>query len=311
MATVLGTLVGVVMFPSDQKYYAFWNGFRAFGSWCGVLAFVGLGMRYLGFNTRALGYARVLDRFVPYNRNRNSTRQPGEKMNQFPEARNTAQVATSRPQMRRLLPSILVNAVLPYLVYQALTGRGYSILTALTIAAVLPAVGTLAGWIRTRRLDGIGLISLIFIVIGIVTSFISGDIRFLLIKDSFLTGTFGVVCLISLLLPRPLMFYFGRQFMSGGDPELAARYDALWQYQAVRRANRLITTVWGFGLLAEALLRVLLLSVLPIPTFLLISPMMVLAVTAGLILWTLTYGRGRARQRAEQAQAEHPSDEAA
>jgi intracellular septation protein A len=114
-----------------------------------------------------------------------------------------------------VLPSIVVNGLLPFVAYQLLTGQGLDCFRALLATSVFPLVGVTWGWARTRQLDGIAVISLVFIALGLATSLISGDARFYLVKESFLTGLFGLVCLGSLLLPRPLMFYFGRQFASG------------------------------------------------------------------------------------------------
>jgi intracellular septation protein A len=167
---------------------------------------------------------------------------------------------------------------------------------ALSAAALLPVVGTLAGWIRSRRLDAIAVVSLVFIAVGMTVSLISGDPRFLLLKESLTTAAFGLVCFGSLLLPRPLLFYFGRQFSSMGDPEAMARFDLGWQKPYFRFVIRVMTIVWGSGYLAEALLRVLLQSILPIPVYLVVSQLLMLGVTAGLIAWTISYGN-RARRR--------------
>jgi hypothetical protein len=204
-----------------------------------------------------------------------------------------------RSSLRGLVPSLLVNAVAPYLAYQLLTDRGVDSLQALQTSAIFPVVGLARGYVRSRRLDIIGLISLVLIVLGVVASLISGDARFILIKESLLTGMFGLVWLATLLMPRPLMFYVGRQFTSGGDPARAADFEARWQYPAFRAVCRIMTVVWGVALLLEAGLRVALSFVLPIPIFLLVSPVLALAVTVGLIAWTMAYAR-RSRQRAER-----------
>ena len=193
-----------------------------------------------------------------------------------------------RPGLRSFLPSLLVNAVAPFVAYQVLTGTGVE---ALQTAAVFPIVGVARGYVRTRRADIIGVVSLVFIVVGVVASLISGDPRFVLIKESLLTGVFGLVCLASLLLPRPLMFYFGRQFMTGGDPLRAAEFESKWQYPHFRTANRVITLVWGLAYLVEAAVRVALSFVLPITQFLLVSPIRAIGVTVALISWTMAYAR--------------------
>ena len=216
---------------------------------------------------------------------------------------NRPPAAGRRMDVRGMLPSLLVNAVAPFVAYQLLTGSGVESAQALTISAVFPVIGIVFGFARTRRPDMIGLVSLVFIVVGGVTSLISGDPRFILIKESMLTGVFGVVCLGSLLLPRPLMFYFGRQFASGGDPERAAAFEGLWQYPQFRAVNRNMTAVWGLGYLGEAAVRISLSFVLPVSAFLIVSPVLAIAVTIALISWTLAYARRSARRGSERLAA--------
>jgi hypothetical protein len=206
-----------------------------------------------------------------------------------------------RSGVRSLLPSLLVNAVAPYVAYQVLTANGVDQLQALQASAIFPVVGIARGYLRAKRLDIIGLISLVFIVLGVAASLISGNARFILVKESLLTGVFGLVWLASLLMPRPLMFYFGRQFTSGGDPARAAAFEARWQYPRFRAVNRIMSLVWGVALLLEAGLRVGLSFVLPIPVFLLVSPVLAIGVTLALISWTMAYAR-RSVQRAREAE---------
>jgi hypothetical protein len=208
--------------------------------------------------------------------------------------------AGQRMHVGGLLPSLLVNAGAPFVAYQVLTGNGMGAAEALTVSAVFPVIGIVWGFARTRSPDMIGIVSLVFIVVGVATSLISGDPRFILIKESLLTGVFGLVCLVSLLLPRPLMFYFGRQFAGGGDPARAAAFEAMWRYPRFRAVNRNMTVVWGVGYLAEAAVRVVLSFAVPIPVFLLVSPVLALGVTIALISWTLAYARRSARRGAER-----------
>jgi hypothetical protein len=208
--------------------------------------------------------------------------------------------AGQRANVRGLLPSLLVNAGAPFVAYQVLTGNGMGAAQALTASAVFPIIGIVWGFARTRRLDIIGLVSLVFIVVGVATSLISGDPRFILIKESLITGVFGLVCLVSLLLPRPLMFYFGRQFAGAGDPARSAAFEAMWQYPRFRAVNRTITVVWGVAYVVEAAVRVALSFIVPIPVFLIVSPVLALGVTIALISWTLAYARRSARGGAER-----------
>src|SRR6185437_10215211 len=56
-------------------------------------------------------------------------------------------------------------------------------------------------------------------------------------------------------LPRPMMFYFGRYFVAGTDPEQRARLNRAWQLPEVRFCHRLIASVWGTVFVGELILR--------------------------------------------------------
>ena len=75
---------------------------------------------------------------------------------------------------------------------------------------------------------------------------------FAIAKESIFTGVFGLAFLVSLALPRPLIFHLGRQFNAAGDPAAEAAWDASWSIPGYRRVFRLLTAVWGLGLLARA-----------------------------------------------------------
>ena len=120
-----------------------------------------------------------------------------------------------------------------------------------------------------------------------------------LIKESLLTGVFGLACLGSLFLaPRPVIFYFSRQFASAGDPARAAAIEAMWQRAGFRTVIRRITLIWGVSFVIEALVRVGLTFVMSIPVFLIVSHILAAGVTIILISWTIAYGRRSARRAA-------------
>lgn len=199
---------------------------------------------------------------------------------------------------RQMAPSLIVNAVCPYLLFQVLSSHGVPTVPALCWTSVFPLASTLGNWLRTRHADGLGVISLVLIAVGIATSLISGSVRFLLVKESLLTGLFGLVCLGSLLAPRPLMFYFGRSFATGGDPARVAWWNGLWQYAGFRHTQRLITAAWGGAYVVEAVVRVILSFLLPPAAMLTVSPLLALAVTFALISWTMAYSRRAAARGA-------------
>lgn len=197
--------------------------------------------------------------------------------------------------------SFLFNIVLPFVGYQVLTQEHVAAVVALSLVSIFPLAATLGGWVRTRRVDTLGALSLIFIVLGIVTGFITGSARFLLLKESAFTGIFGLVFLGSLLRGRPVMFYFGRQFATGGVPERVATWDDLWQYPQFRHTQRIMTAVWGLGWLADALLRIGLVFVLSVTVFMIVSQIIFFGVFVALFVWTISYAR-RKRHEADLLQ---------
>jgi len=155
-----------------------------------------------------------------------------------------------------MLPTLLWDAVMPVIVFNLLTHRGVSTLWALAAGGIFPALNIARGWFKSRRLEPLGIIVMTFLTIGTVTSLISGSVFFALIKESFLTAVFGLICLGSLLGKRPLMFYISRRFVAGDDPARLEWWSGLWQYQTFSSAMRFVTAMWGIVYLIEALARV-------------------------------------------------------
>ena len=187
--------------------------------------------------------------------------------------------------------AVLLDMVLPFAGYQVLVGRGVPAVVALSATAIFPLASTLGGWLRERRPDTLGIISLVFIAAGLIATLVTGNPRLTLMKGSLLTGAFGLAFLGSLLLPRPLAFYLGRQMMTGGKAELIARWDALWQYPRFRYGNRVVSVIWGGGLVLEALLRILLALSLTTSMFLLLWPLISFGIYGALLVWTVSYAR--------------------
>jgi len=206
-----------------------------------------------------------------------------------------APVAT--PSIRTVLPSIVVDGLLPFLTYRFLIGSvpGISDVTALAIGALFPAASGVIELFRRRRVDVIGAIVLAGIVVSIVGIMVGGSARMLLIRESFVTAALALIALSSFAWKRPLLFYIGRQFSAGDDVGAARRFDALWDVAGARRTFRVLTLVWSVGWLGEFALRVLMVFTLSVSQVLAISPFVFNGITLGLIAWTLAYVRRKQR----------------
>ena len=207
------------------------------------------------------------------------------------------------PSLRGMLPDLLIDGALPAILYQILSRHGVAVVPALTAGAIFPAGNILRKAIASRSLDLVGAIVLFFMTIGVVTSLLSGNVLFILIKESFITGLVGLMFLSSLLWQRPLIFYFARQFVAGENPDRLEWFNGLWeQAPRFRRIMRTMTTVWGLGYLIEAMVRVAIALTFAPGTVVIVSPILAIGTTVGLIIWTRNYGR-RVQERADREAA--------
>ena len=205
--------------------------------------------------------------------------------------------AAPQSLIRSLLWDVALNATIPAALYFfAKRFITPSQLTALLWATSFPLLKSAFSLTKRRELDPVALLILLGLAASIVAVLFGGDPHLLLIRESFFTGAFGLACLISLILPRPIMFYFGRYFMAGRDTQRRDTFNARWQDPAVRRAHRLVTVTWGVVYVGEFVLRIALVYNLPAPVVLAIAPFLTGLVTIGAVVWTFWYAR-RVRNR--------------
>ena len=214
------------------------------------------------------------------------------------------------PNLRQLAPRLLIAGVLPFVAYAIIRPHLGSDAVGLTIVMVFPLGDILVERLRHGRFEPIGVLALIGIVVGIVGALaLGGNDTLLKLRESSLTGVFGVLCLLSLLRPRPAMFYLGRAFSTGGDPEKVAEFDEIWDLPGVPGRFRLVTTVWGVGLIAETGLRATLAFTVSTQTFLGISQVVGWVILGALLAWTTVFSRRGEQQvlaEVEQAEAGSP-----
>ncbi|NXY96771.1 hypothetical protein HYE82_20760 [Streptomyces sp. BR123] len=209
--------------------------------------------------------------------------------------------------------TIGLNVVAPIITYNQLRAHGWSEFGALLVSGAWPVLDSAISVAWRRKLDEFAIVTLVFMAITALVSLVGAhSARALLVKDSCVTGLFGLLCLATLLAPRPLMFYFGRKFATDGTPESTAWWNGLWQFEGFRRTMTVMTTVWGVAYLLEAGVRVVLAYVLSTDTMVTLSPVMVYGVLGALALWTAYYGkRSKAEGERRAAAAEAEADRAA
>lgn len=179
--------------------------------------------------------------------------------------------------------SIMINAGLPFLTYRILSNH-ISNVTALIIAALIPFAVSIWSLIRTKKIDAFATFILVGLVLGILAAIIGGDEKFILLRNSIVTGIMGGVFIVSFLFPKPLIYYFALRFSD--DKEEAATH---WKYPNYRRVMRLMTFVWGMCLLLEAVVKVMLVYTLSVSQFLIVAPIFTYVIIGLTIFWTIKY----------------------
>ena len=211
--------------------------------------------------------------------------------------------------VRGLLPSILVNGVLVFVIYLLVKHfTSASDILALVISAIPAMIFTVVGLIRQRQVDVFGAFALITIAFSILLTFMTGDPKLFQIRESLLTVLFGLICLVSLLFPRPIWFYIIRYFTAGNKPDQIAVFNTAWQYPLFRTYIRNVTIFWGLIYVVEFPIRLVLVYTLPIAQFLAISPIIFYGITIAAIAFTLAYGR-RVRQRADEMRRQQETED--
>ncbi len=187
-----------------------------------------------------------------------------------------------------MLPSIIVSAVFPIVIFR-LASPHMPTMSALLVAGIPPLLYSVYGWVRARSLDIVSMIALFTLAISLLMALVVHDPHLLLIRDSYLTGAFGLLCLISLTWQRPLAFYVYR-WMFVRTPEQLAAFEAGWSAAYIRRIRRLVTAIWGLAFVAETLVDMFLAYHLPTGQFVGVHPILywgtMLVTFGGAILYT-------------------------
>jgi hypothetical protein len=207
------------------------------------------------------------------------------------------------PSLRLLAPRLIVAGVIPLVAYNLLRPHLSSDAVGLAIVSIVPALEV--AWHRWKDggFDPIGVIAVIGLTFGMIAALVThGNPLALKLRESVLTGLFGVACLGSLFAARPIMFFLARSFETGGEPEAVAAFNERWAVPGVPARYRFVTAVWGFGLIGETLLRTFFAMTLSTSRFLAVAPVIGWATIGGLLTFTTIYSRSQEARFAAQAE---------
>jgi hypothetical protein len=173
-------------------------------------------------------------------------------------------------------PANSAVAVPAGLYYVLRDGFGVSLVLSLAASSVLPAVRSVAGFARERRVNGLAALMLAVNVAGLAISFTSDSPRWMIAKDSVISSVIAVAMLVSAVAGRPLMSAGMKPFLTKGKAGRIAAWDRLAAGSArFRRLEKIYTAIWGIVLLADCAARVAGAFTLPVGTMVWLSTVMI------------------------------------
>ncbi|WIV59957.1 VC0807 family protein [Amycolatopsis nalaikhensis] len=170
-----------------------------------------------------------------------------------------------------VLRTLGVEIAVPLGVYYGLHSLGASDFTALALAGVFPLARTLFQFAKNRTLNGLALVVLVTNVAGMLLTFVSGDARMMIAKDSIGSGITGLVILISAFTAQPIMTKALRPFLTHGDADHEAAWERLRGNARFGTVIRRSSFVWGVGFMLESAARVVGAFTLPVSTMVWLS----------------------------------------
>lgn len=191
-------------------------------------------------------------------------------------------------RFRHMLPSLLINVAVPFLI-NILAKPYMSTIDALLLASVVPTLFTLGNFIVKKHIDFLGILSVISLLFSAAIALLFNSPRLLLIQTSSVTGLLGLVMLISLLFPRPALFYIVRSIVAQNDPQRFASFNFGWSFPQYRSFYRTLTAVWGCVTVANLLLQATLAFTLPISLVLVLNPILVTCIMVLTVTWSTRF----------------------
>jgi len=194
--------------------------------------------------------------------------------------------ADRRRDPATVLRPLLLDIGIPVGTYYLLRNAfGVSLWLSLALSSTGPAVRATAGLVAERKLNLLAVLMLAVNLAGIAASFLTGDTRTMIAKDSIVSSVIAFAILGSAVLRHPLMSAGLRPFMTRGEPRRTAAWDRLSTVSPrFRRLELLFSTIWGLALLAECAARLVGAYTLAVTTMVWLGTVMTLSSIAVAIM---------------------------
>ncbi|WP_160319766.1 VC0807 family protein [Curtobacterium sp. S6] len=191
---------------------------------------------------------------------------------------------------RRLIVQLVVDVVLPLVVFYAMRSQGASVLMASVVSGAIPAARSIFSLVR-GRVDVMSLVVLSLFVVGTVIAYLEGDARLFFAKDGWLTGMLGLWIIFSLWMARPFMLHLGRAIaLAKKGNRSADEWEHRWHADLrFRHDLRFVSCVVGAVLMLDAVVRVFIAYTLPVDVVPAATNIQYVIMLVGLLGWFFPY----------------------
>jgi len=209
-----------------------------------------------------------------------------------------------------VVTEVVVNFLGPLLIYDYAKPHLGDV-KALIASSAPPIAWSLFEFIRRRRVDAVSMLVLAGIALSLLAFLGGGGAKFLQLREKLVTVSIGLVFVGSAAIGRPLIYQLARAGLQRRSPSEVAGFEALRDNIYFRRTMMIMTLVWGFGLLADAAVGVLLVFTLSIHDYLIASPVVGYGTMGSLGLWTWWFAKLQRRKGEARRAAAVAANEAA
>jgi len=199
-------------------------------------------------------------------------------------------IASKGKVIQSVIVSILINGLVPVVVYNLLLGH-FSSFVSLLLATLVPLLDNLYHIVKYRKADAFGLFMLTGFILSLLAFLLGGSEKLILMRESLVTGILGLIFIGSLFYSKPLIYHFAIRFSANDESDQKGKFANNWAFSYFRFVIRLMTAVWGIALLAEAVIKSILVYELSTSAFLAVSQIIFYSVLGVTILWTVIYRR--------------------
>ena len=133
-------------------------------------------------------------------------KRPADQQEEREASSSSSSLNYDRLSIKQFLPGLLLDIILPALIYFLLKQVTSSDLVALSVASVVPLLDGLLSIVRRHSLDILTALVLLGAATSVLVMLLGGNAWLLLVQGSFFTGVLGLACLVSLVFPRPALY---------------------------------------------------------------------------------------------------------